>query len=76
MCSRSALRVYQQHGKVLDMFDGLFTYIFDGLKTRCNAELEIIRTQYPFEDLKYRYLTFQTQFNLSLFLSCSLYLLL
>lgn len=44
----------EHYHEVLDMFDGLFTYIFDGLKTRCNAELEIIRTQYPFEDLKYR----------------------
>ena len=31
----------------------MFVYIFDGIKERCGPELERVREQHPFEDLKY-----------------------
>ena len=39
--------------EALDVFDGLFGYIFDHLKADFAPELEAIRAQYPFEDLLY-----------------------
>jgi hypothetical protein len=38
---------------VLDVLDEMFLSIFDGLKTRYAPELEVVRQQFPFEDLKY-----------------------
>jgi hypothetical protein len=38
--------------QVLDVIDGLFVSIFEGINARCNKELEAINTQYPFEPLK------------------------
>jgi aspartyl/asparaginyl-tRNA synthetase len=35
------------------VFDGLFGHIFDQIKANYGPELEAIRKQYPFEDLKY-----------------------
>lgn len=39
--------------EVLDMLDAMFISIFDGLKERFDTELEIIKRQFPFEDLVY-----------------------
>eukprot|EP00934_Nitzschia_sp_Nitz4_P000884 Nitzschia sp. Nitz4//scaffold271_size25734//660//2601//NITZ4_008302-RA/size25734-snap-gene-0.21-mRNA-1//1//CDS//3329545203//884//frame0 len=46
--------VIQEHyNEVLDVMSDLFIHIFDGLNERCKPELERIREQHPFEDLKY-----------------------
>jgi Aspartyl/asparaginyl-tRNA synthetases len=37
----------------LDVFSDLFIAIFDGLNDRCKTEIERVREQHPFEDLKY-----------------------
>jgi aspartyl-tRNA synthetase len=44
---------HEHYHEVLDVLDDLFTFLFDGLKTRYAIELEAVRAQYPFEDLKY-----------------------
>jgi nondiscriminating aspartyl-tRNA synthetase len=44
---------YEHYHEVLDVLDNLFLAIFDGLAQRYRAELEVVRVQYPFEDLKY-----------------------
>jgi len=43
----------EHYHEVLDVLDGLFTSIFDGLAKRFAKELEIVGQQYPFEPLKY-----------------------
>ncbi|KAJ3183600.1 aspartate--tRNA ligase dps1 [Gaertneriomyces sp. JEL0708] len=40
----------EHYHEVLDLFDGLFVHILDGLKTRYSAEIEVVKRQYPFED--------------------------
>jgi hypothetical protein len=40
--------------QVLDVIDGLFVSIFDGINARCKKELEAVNSQYPFEPLKVR----------------------
>lgn len=46
--------VIQEHyDEVLDLFSDLFIHIFDGLNERCKQEIERVREQHPFEDLKY-----------------------
>lgn len=45
---------FQEHyHEVLDVFDELFVYIFEGLKTRFQPELEAVKRQYPFADFEY-----------------------
>ena len=39
--------------EVLDVLEGLFLHIFEGINERCKLELEAVRAQYPFADLKY-----------------------
>eukprot|EP00933_Yihiella_yeosuensis_P076414 TRINITY_DN8615_c0_g1_i3.p1 TRINITY_DN8615_c0_g1~~TRINITY_DN8615_c0_g1_i3.p1 ORF type:complete len:831 (+),score=239.67 TRINITY_DN8615_c0_g1_i3:76-2568(+) len=41
--------------EVLDVLDGLFNHIFEGLNKRFSREIEAVRSQYPFEDLKWKY---------------------
>jgi len=43
------------YSEVLDMLDGLFNNIFVRLTKECAAEIEAVRAQYPFEDLKWKY---------------------
>ena len=43
----------EHYDEVMDVFSDLFIYIFDGLNERCKEELERVREQHPFEDLKY-----------------------
>lgn len=44
---------YEHYHEVLDVLDGLFVSIFDGITKRFAKELEIIGQQFPFEPLKY-----------------------
>jgi len=46
--------IKEHYDEVLDVFSDLFVYIFDGINERCKPELERIREQHPFEDLKYK----------------------
>jgi len=48
------MTIKEHYHEVLDMLEGLFLFIFDGLNTRFAKELEIISQQYPFEPLKYK----------------------
>jgi aspartyl-tRNA synthetase len=45
--------IHEHYYEVLDVFSGLFNYIFRGINERCKRELEAVRAQYPFEDLKF-----------------------
>lgn len=45
--------IKEHYDEVLDLFSDLFIHIFDGLNKRCKRELEAVREQHPFEDLKY-----------------------
>lgn len=47
------MAINEHYYEVLDVFSDLFTYIFDGLNSRFKRELEAVRAQHPFEDLKY-----------------------
>ena len=38
---------------MLDTIEEVFLHIFDGLNERCKPEIEAVRTQYPFKDLRY-----------------------
>ncbi len=39
--------------EVLSVLEGLFVAIFDGLNAKCKPELEAVRKQFPFDDLRY-----------------------
>merc|ERR1712137_426174 len=45
---------YEHYHEVLDVLDEMFVFIFDNLKARFPVEIERVRQQYPFEDLKYK----------------------
>jgi len=45
--------IKEHYDEVLDVFSDLFIHIFDGINKRCKSELEAVREQHPFEDLKY-----------------------
>jgi len=48
--------VFNDHyHECLDVLDGMFNHIFKGLNERYKAEIEAVRVQYPFEDLKWKY---------------------
>eukprot|EP00592_Proboscia_alata_P006917 CAMPEP_0194360086 /NCGR_PEP_ID=MMETSP0174-20130528/7386_1 /TAXON_ID=216777 /ORGANISM="Proboscia alata, Strain PI-D3" /LENGTH=613 /DNA_ID=CAMNT_0039131371 /DNA_START=79 /DNA_END=1920 /DNA_ORIENTATION=- len=47
------MAISEHYDEVLQVFSDLFIHIFDGLNTRCAAEIERVREQHPFEDLKY-----------------------
>ena len=40
--------------EVLDTLEELFLHIFEGLNARCQLEIEAVRAQFPFADLKFR----------------------
>ena len=42
----------EHYHEVLDMLEGLFVYIFNGLKERFGKEIDIVRRQYPVEEFK------------------------
>lgn len=45
----------EHYSEVLDMLDRTFNAVFDGLNQRFGTELETVRTQHAFENLRYRY---------------------
>merc|ERR1712137_1378390 len=45
---------YEHYHEVLDVLDEMFVFIFDNLKARFPIEIERVRQQFPFEDLKYK----------------------
>ena len=45
----------EHYHEVLDLMDAMFNHIFHGLKKEYSRELEAIREQHPFEDLKWSY---------------------
>jgi len=45
--------IHEHYDEVLEVFSDLFISIFDGINDRCKNELERVREQHPFEDLKY-----------------------
>jgi aspartyl-tRNA synthetase len=47
------MAIQEHYDEVMDVFSDLFIYIFDGINERCKNELERVREQHPFEDLKY-----------------------
>ena len=47
------MTINEHYYEVLEVFSDLFIGIFDGINERCKDELERIREQHPFEDLKY-----------------------
>jgi len=47
------MAIHEHYDEVMDVFSDLFIHIFDGINERCKAQLERIRDQHPFEDLKY-----------------------
>lgn len=47
------MTIVEHYDEVLVLFDELFRYIFDGINKHCKDELERVREQHPFEDLKY-----------------------
>ena len=47
------MTIKEHYDEVLDVFSELFIHIFDGINKRCKRELEAVREQHPFEDLKY-----------------------
>eukprot|EP00245_Coleochaete_scutata_P018643 TRINITY_DN980_c0_g1_i1.p1 TRINITY_DN980_c0_g1~~TRINITY_DN980_c0_g1_i1.p1 ORF type:complete len:538 (+),score=117.08 TRINITY_DN980_c0_g1_i1:232-1845(+) len=47
------MEIKEHYFEVLDILDGLFINLFEGLNKRCKAELEAINRQYPFEPLQF-----------------------
>ena len=45
----------EHYDEVLDVMDGLFNFIFENLSIQLRDEIEAVRAQYPFEDLKWSY---------------------
>lgn len=49
--------------KVLEVFSELFIHIFDELNCNCKEELEAVRAQHPFKDLRYARPTLRLTFQ-------------
>lgn len=49
--------------KVLEVFSDLFVHIFDELNRNCKEELEAVRVQHPFKDLRYARPTLRLTFQ-------------
>eukprot|EP00986_Skeletonema_menzelii_P008933 scaffold3927_cov152-Skeletonema_menzelii.AAC.6 len=47
------MAIVEHYDEVLDVLGDLFVYIFDGLKEKCGPELQRVKEQHGFEDLKY-----------------------
>lgn len=47
------MAIHEHYDEALEVFSDLFISIFDGINERCKDELERVRKQHPFEDLKY-----------------------
>jgi len=44
----------EHYHEVLDLFDGLFTNLFQRLETECKEEIEVIHRQFPCAPFRYR----------------------
>jgi len=51
--------ISEHYDEILNLMSDLFIFIFDGINARCENELERVREQHPFEDLKYLRPTFK-----------------
>lgn len=49
--------------KVLQVFSELFIHIFDEINRNCKEELEAVRQQHPFKDLRYARPTLRITFQ-------------
>ena len=49
------MQFVEHYHEVLDMIDQTLNHIFHGLNARYRREIELVREQFPFEDLKYSY---------------------
>ena len=47
------MAICEHYFEVLDVFSEMFIFIFDGLNARFKTEIEAVRAQHPFEDLRY-----------------------
>lgn len=47
------MAIHESYHEVLDVLDGLFIKMFDGLNSQCAGELGVIGNQYPFAPLQY-----------------------
>eukprot|EP00762_Andalucia_godoyi_P001932 ANDGO_05954.mRNA.1 Aspartate--tRNA ligase len=47
------MEIVNSYSEVLDVLDDMFDFIIRNLNSRCQREMEVIRTQYPFEPFKY-----------------------
>jgi len=52
----------EHYHEVLDMMDGMFVFIFDGIASRFARELDIINAQYPFTPIVYKKPTLRLRF--------------
>lgn len=53
----------EHYHEVLDLFDGLFVYIFKQLEQRYATELAIVNKQLPFEKFEYLEKTLRLEFK-------------
>ena len=53
----------EHYHEVLDLMDGLFNHIFHGINQKYRKELEAIREQFPFEDLKWSYPSLKLEYK-------------
>jgi aspartyl-tRNA synthetase len=47
------MQIQEHYHEVLEMMDGLFLHIFDGIASRHARELDIVNAQFPFTPIKY-----------------------
>ncbi|CAM8955627.1 unnamed protein product [Rhodiola kirilowii] len=57
------LEIKEHYFEVTDIVDRLFVSMFDYLNERCSKELDTVRQQYPFENLKYLRKTLQLTYE-------------
>lgn len=53
----------EHYSEVLDVMDGVFNHIFTGLVGKFGKEIEAVREQFPFEDLKWSYPSLKLEFK-------------
>jgi len=53
----------EHYHEVLDVLDGLFVFMFEGLTQRFGKDLNTVGQQYPFEPLKYKNPSLRLQFR-------------
>jgi aspartyl-tRNA synthetase len=55
---------FQEHyHEVLDVFDELYVYVFEGLQTRFAKEIEVVKRQFPSSDFKFLPKTLRLNFK-------------